>query len=73
MIMLLSQALAVRLHETAILKDPTSRSLIFFPENSGCDSKQFRGVSIHTLPIAEDVVDKNIYNYDMDIEDGDFL
>ena len=58
--------------EQLILKHPLPRSLTIFGKN-GCDPKQFRGVSMYNLPVVEDVVEKNIFIYDIDIEDGDFV
>ena len=71
--MCLFRALANHLHGTANLE--TSTSMIFnnFFEKSGSDPKQFRGVSMDYLPIVEDVKEKNIFIYDIDFEDGDFL
>ena len=69
----LFRALAVPLHGTPYLK--TSNSVIFnaFLEKPCCDLKQFREVSVGNLPIAEDVVEKNIFTYDIDIEYGNFV
>ena len=52
-----------------------SRSMIFiaFLEKLGCDQKQFRGFLMDNLPIVEDAVKKNIFIYDIDIEEGDFV
>ena len=46
---------------------------MFFFEKMGGDSKQFCGVSMDNLPIVEQVVEKNIFIYDIDIEDGNFV
>ena len=69
----LFQALAIHLHGNTSLE--TSGSMIFnaFREKLGCDPKQFREVPMDKLPIVEDVVGKNIFIYDIDIEDGDFV
>ena len=56
--------------EQKILK--LSRSLLFFFQ-IGCDPKQFTGVSIENLPIVEFVVKKQVFIYDIGIEDGDFV
>ena len=57
----LFRALAVHLHGTT--NRETSTSVIFnaFLEKSGCDPKQFFGVSMDDLPKVEDVVEKNIF------------
>ena len=69
----LFRALAVHLHGTTNLETSTSKTFKDFLEKLGCDPQQFRGVSMDNLPIIEDVVDKNIFIYDIDIEDGDFV
>ena len=66
-------ALAVHLHGTTSLETSTSKIFNDFLEKSGCEPKQFRGVSMDNLPIVEDVVEKNIFIHDIDIEDGDFV
>ena len=73
MTLCLFRALAV--HLNGITNPETSTSEIFndFLEKSGCDPKQFCRVSMDNLPIVEDVVEKNIFIYDIDIEDGDFV
>ena len=69
----LFRALAVNLHGTTSLE--TSSPIFFndFLEKSGCDRKQLRRVWIDNLPIVEDVVEKNIFLYDIGIEDGDII
>ena len=66
----LFRALAVHLHGTTGLETSTSKIFNDFMEKSGCDPKQFRGVSMDNLPVVEDVVEKNISIYDINIEDG---
>ena len=69
----LFRALAVHLHGTINLEISISKIFNDFLEKLGCDPKQFRGVSIDNLPVVEDVVEKNIFIYDIDIKDGDFV
>ena len=69
----LFRALAVHLHGITNLEIYTSNIFNEFLEKSGCDPKQFRGVSMDNLPIVEDVVGKIIYIYDISTEDGDFV
>ena len=69
----LFRALAVHLHGKTSLETSTSKIFKAFLEKLGCDPKQFRGVSMDNLPIVEDIVEKNIFIYDIDIEDGDFI
>ena len=66
----LFRALAVHLHGRTSLETSTPK----IPnEKSGCDSEQFHGVSMDSLPIVENVVEKNIFIYDIDFEAGDFV
>ena len=65
----LFRALAVHLHGITNLETSTSKIFKDFLEKLGCDPKQFRGVSMDNQPIFEDVVEKNIFIYDIDIED----
>ena len=69
----LFRALAVHLHGTNSLGTSTSKIFNDFLEKSGCDPKQFCGVSMDNRPIVEDVVGKSIFIYDIDIENGDFV
>ena len=69
----LFRALALQLHGTTGLETSTSKIFNDFLEKSGCDPKQFRGVSMDNLPVVEDVVEKNIFIYDINIEDGYFV
>ena len=69
----LFRALATHLHGTTNLETSTSMIFIAFLEKTGCDPKQFRRVSMDNLIIVEDVVEKNTFIYDIDIEDGDFV
>ena len=69
----LFRALAVHLHGTTGLETSVSKIFNDFLGKSGCDPKQFRGVSMDNLPVVEDVVEKNIFIYDINIEDGDFV
>ena len=62
------RALAVHLHGITNLETSTSKIFNDFLEKSGCDPKQFRGVSMDNLPIVEDLAEKNIFIYDIDLE-----
>ena len=44
--------------EQLVLKHPLRKIFKDFLEKSGCDPKQFRGISKDNLPIIEDVVGK---------------
>ena len=69
----LFRALAVHLHGTTSFETSTSKTFNDFLEKLGCDRKQFRGVLMDNLLIVEDVLEKNIFIYDIDIEEGDFV
>ena len=71
--MCLFRALAVHLPGKTGLETSTSKIFNDFLEKSGCDPKQFRGVLMDNLPVVEDVVEKNIFIYDINIEDEDFV
>ena len=69
----LFRALAVHLHGTTNLETSTSAIFNAFIKKLGCDPKQYCGISMDNLPIVEDVVEKNIFIFDIDIEDGAFV
>ena len=69
----LFRALAVHLYGADNLETSTSKIFNNFLEKLGCDPKQFCGVLMDNLPVVEDVVEKNIFIYDIDIKDGDFV
>ena len=71
--MCLFRALAVHIHGTLNLETSIAKFFIDFLEKLGCDLKQFCDVLIDNLSIVEDVVEKNIFICDIDIEDGDFV
>ena len=48
----------------------TSRYFTKFITMSGHDPKIFRGVSVEDLPIVEETVQRNIFIYDLDIQEG---
>ena len=72
-ILCLFTALAVHLHPTTSFETSTCKIFNGFQEKLGCDPELFRGVSMDILPIVEDVQIKNIFVYDIDIEEGDFV
>ena len=59
--------------EQLYLVKSSSTFFIAFLEKLGCNPKQFRGFLMDNLAKDEDRVEKNIFCYDIDIEDGDFL
>ena len=64
----LFRALEVHLHGLTNLETSNSKIFNDFLEKSGCDPKLFRGVSMDNLPIVEDLAEKNIFIYDIDLE-----
>ena len=48
-------------------------TLQFFLSKSGYDPKNFRGVSGEDLPAVEEIVQRNIFIYDFDIQDGEYI
>ena len=67
------RALAVHSLGTTNLESSTAKTFKDLLEKLGCDPKQFCGFSMYILRILEDVVDKNNFIYDIDIQDGDSL
>ena len=73
-ILCLFRALAVNSQGTTNFETSTSKIFIDFPAKTGCYLKQlFHGVSLDNLPIVGNDVQKNIFIYDIDLEDGNFV
>ena len=51
----------------------TSMLFTEFISKSGYDPKNFRGVSIDNLPLVEGIVERNIFIYDFDIQEGEYV
>ena len=51
----------------------TSRYFTEFITKSGYDPKNFRGVSVEDLPVVEEFEQKNIFVYDFDIQEGEYV
>ena len=68
----LFRALAVHLHGTSNLVTSTAKICNDLLEKSGLIRNIFGGGSTDYLPIVEDIVEKNIFIYDIHTEDGDF-
>ena len=49
----------------------TSRYFTEFISKSGYEPKNFRGVSVEDLPVVEEIVQRNIFVYDIDIQEGE--
>ena len=50
-----------------------SSSFTDFISKSGYDPKNFRGVSVEDLPVVEEIVQRNIFIYDFDIQEGEYV
>ena len=69
----LFRALTMYLHGHSNLDAHTSELFTEFISKSGYDPKNFRGVSIDDLPVVEGIVERNIFIYDFDIQDGEYV
>ena len=67
------RALTMYLHGHSNLDAHTSELFIEFISKSGYDPKIFRGVSIDDLPVVEGIVERNIFIYDFDIQEGEYV
>ena len=57
-------------------KDLDSHTFIYFTDfisKFGYDPKNFRGVSAEDLPVVEEIVQRNIFIYDVDIQEGEYV
>ena len=66
-------ALAMYMNGHNDLDSHTSRYFTDFISKSGYDPKSFRGVSIEDLPVVEEIVQGNIFIYDFDIQEGEYV
>ena len=69
----LFRALTMYLHGHSNLDAHTSQLFTEFISKSGYDPKNFRGVSIDDLPVVEGIVERNIFIYDFDIQEGEYV
>ena len=67
------RAVAVHLYGSAELETNAAKLFCDFLHESGHDAINFRGVSMHHLVFVENAITHNIFIYDIDIEDGDFV
>ena len=56
-----------------VLDFDTSRYFKEFISKSGYEPKNFRGVSVQDLHVVEKIVQRKIFIYDFDIQEGDFV
>ena len=69
----LFRAVAVHLYGSAELETNAANLFSDFLHESGHDTINFRGVSMDHLVFVENAIKHNIFIYDIDIEDGDFV
>ena len=69
----LFRAVAVHLYGSAELETNAAKLFSDFLHESGHDAINFRGVSMDHLVFVESAIKHNIFIYDIDIEDGDFV
>ena len=55
------------------LDSHTSRYFTELVTKSGHDPKSVRGVSVEELTVVEEIVQKNIFIYDFDIKEGEYV
>ena len=66
-------ALAMRMNGHKDGDSHTSRYLTDFISKSGYDPNIFRGVFVEELPVVEEIVPRNIFIYDFDIQEGEYV
>ena len=69
----LFRALAMYMNGHNDLDSHTSRYFTDFILKFGYDPKSFRGVSVEDLPVVEEIVQRNIFIYDFDIQEGEYV
>ena len=72
-VLCLFRAVAVHLYRSAELKTNAANLFVAFLHESGHDAIKLRGVSTDHLVFVENVIKHNIYIYDKDIEEGEFV
>ena len=69
----LFRALTMCLHSHNNLDAHTSQMFTEFISKLGYDTKNFRGVAIDDLPLVEELVERNIFIHDFDIQEGEYV
>ena len=69
----LFRALAMYMNGHKDLDSHTSRYFKEFISKSGDDPKNFRGVSVEDLSVVEEIGQRNIFLYDFDIQEGEYV
>ena len=67
------RAIALHLHGNEKLEEETSRIFNFFLNDSEGDVSKFQGVHLNDIPKVEDLLQLNIFLYDIDFVDGDLI
>ena len=61
------------LHGHSNLDAHTSQLFTEFISKSGYNPKNFLGVASDDLPLVEEIVERNIFIYDFDIQEGEYV
>ena len=69
----LFRALAMYMNGHNDLDSHSSRYFTDFISKSGYDTKNFRGASVEDLPVVEEFVQRNIFIYNFDIQEGEYV
>ena len=69
----LFRALAMYLNGHNDLDSHTSRYFREFVSKSGYDPKRFHGVSVKDVPVVGENVQRNVFTYDSDIQEGEYV
>ena len=69
----LFRALAMYMNGHKDLGSHASRYFTNFISKSGYDPKNVPGVSVEDLPVVEEIVQRNIFFYDFDIQEGEYV
>ena len=69
----LFRALAIYMNGHDDLDSHTSRYFTEVVSKSGYDPENFHGVSVEDLPVVEEIVQRNIFIYDFDIQEREYV
>ena len=69
----LLRALALHLHGNEKLEEETSKIFNFFPNSEEGEVSKFQGVHWNDIPKVEDLLQLNIFLYDIDFVDGELI
>ena len=71
--LVLFRALAIYMNGHNDFDFHNSRYFTEFLSKSRLEPKSFRGVSVKDLPVVEEIVQRNIFIYDFDIQEGELV